>query len=116
MILASKELLHEANAPAAVRWNGHMADDVGASYGPDPMAFLSATPDEIILCGTRGQFRLPRAAIRKIGRGKMYPWCFSAVRLHHTLSSVPSELQFKPLGASWRDVLTRLEALGYPRG
>lgn len=91
-----------------------MADDVGSTYGPDPLAFLSATADEILLCGNRGSFRLPRAALRGIGRGGFYPWFFRAVRLQHAVAGYPRELQFKPLGVAPREVLERLRALGYP--
>jgi hypothetical protein len=108
--------VHQTNASSAVRWEGHMADDVGATYGPEPLAFLSATAEELFLGSSRGQFRLPRASIKKVGRGNMYPWCFCAVRLHHTVDGVPAQLQFKPLGVHWREVLAQLHGLGYPRG
>ena len=96
------------------RWEGHMSDDVAATFGPEPMAFLSATPDEIVLSGNRGTYQIPRAAVAKIGRGKMYPWFFSGVRIHHTIQRYPKELQFKPLGLHWRDVLRALREHGYP--
>ena len=91
-----------------------MADDVGSTYGPAPLAFLSATSDEILLCGNRGNFRLPRATVLKIGRGKMYPWFFRAVRIHHNARGLPVDLQFKPLGVHHREVLRQLRALDYP--
>jgi hypothetical protein len=98
------------------RWLGHMADDIASTYGPEPLAFLMASPDALVLSGTRGTFRLPRAAVTKLGRGKMYPWFFSALRIHHAVSSYPSALQFKPLGAHWREVQAKLKSLGYPVG
>ena len=96
------------------KWHGHMADDVGATYGPEPLASLTATTDALVLTGTRGTFRIPRADVRKLGRGKMYPWLFSAIRIHHAVRAIPAELQFKPLGMRPRDVLTQLRQLGYP--
>lgn len=91
-----------------------MADDVGATYGQEPLAFLTATTDELLLSGNRGTFRLPRAAIVKIARGRMYPWLFSAVRFQHTVPGFPVDLQFKPLDAKPREVLDVLRSLGYP--
>lgn len=91
-----------------------MSDDVAATFGPEPMAFLSATPDEIVLSGSRGTYCLPRSAVVKIGRGKMYPWFFSGVRLQHTVENFPATLQFKPIDGHWRDVAQALRELGYP--
>lgn len=91
-----------------------MSDDVGATYGVKPMAYLSASPDEIVISGTRGTHRLPRAAITKIGRGKLYPWFFAGIRIRHTLTAVPSELQFKPMDVERVEVLGALRSLGYP--
>ena len=91
-----------------------MCDGEGATYGPTPLAFLSATPDELLLCGNRGSFRLSRNAVRKLGRGGLYPWFFSALRIHHTVPNYPRELQFKPMEARPRDVLERLKQMGYP--
>ena len=98
------------------RWLGHMADDVGSTYGPEPLAFLTASTDAIVLSGTRGTFRVPRAAVTKLGRGKMYPWFFSGLRIHHRVPGCPSDLQFKPLFAHWREVQVKLKSLGYPVG
>lgn len=91
-----------------------MADDVAATYGPEPLASLTATADELVLTGPRGTFRVSRPAVRKLGRGKMYPWFFAAVRIHHDAPNLPRDLQFKPLGLAPRDVLAQLRALGYP--
>ncbi len=99
---------------APQRWDGHMSDDVAATFGPEPMAFLSATPDEIVLSGSRGTYRIPRSAVVKVGRGKMYPWFFSGVRLHHSVKNFPATLQFKPSGQPWREVAHALRELGYP--
>lgn len=98
----------------AIRWEGHMCDDVGATSGIEPLAFLSATREELLLCGNRGTFRIPRTAMVKVGRGKLYPWFFRAVRLHHTVQGFPRDLQFKPMNAKPADVLSRLQSLGYP--
>ena len=98
----------------AVTWHGHMADDVGSTYGHEPLAKLVADRDLLILEGTRGTFQLPRITITKLGRGKMYPWFFSAVRIHHNVVLFPRELQFKPLETKPRDVLNRLRDMGYP--
>ena len=100
--------------PGTYRWDGHMSDDVGATFGVQPMAYLSATRDEIVISGSRGTHRVPRTAITKISRGKMYPWFFAGIRVRHTLSAVPAELQFKPMGVHWRDVLRALRELGFP--
>lgn len=102
------------NAAQPHKWPGHMADDVASTFGPDPHATLAATPDELILTSTRGNFRLPRVAVTKLGRGNFYPWLFSAVRIHHNVPGYPSALQFKPLGTKPNDVRIQLRALGYP--
>lgn len=91
-----------------------MADDIGATFGHQPLASLTATADALVLTGTRGNFRVPRSAIKKLGRGNMYPWLFSAVRIHHSVPGYPTELQFKPLGLRPREVLAQLRRLGYP--
>lgn len=91
-----------------------MADDVAATYGREPMATLTVTADGLTLNGTRGNFRLPRTAITKLGRGTFYPWFFAAVRIHHNVPSYPKNLQFKPLVQKPRDLLAQLKALGYP--
>lgn len=93
-----------------------MADDVAATYGPEPMATLTATPDGLALNGTRGNFRLPRSDIAKVGRGTLYPWIFGAVRIHHTIPGYPANLQFKPLHLKPRELLAQLKALGYAIG
>jgi hypothetical protein len=97
-----------------LKWEGHMADDVAATYGPEPMALLIANADSLYLSSPRGNFRLPRSAVKKLGRGKFYPWFFSAVRLHHTVAGYPRSLQFKPLRLRPREVLDQLRTLGYP--
>jgi hypothetical protein len=100
--------------PGSRTWEGHMADDVGATYGSAPMAALSATTDALVLSGGRGNFRVPRAAVTKVGRGKLYPWLFAAVQIHHTVPGISRELQFKPLNVKPREVLDQLRTLGYP--
>lgn len=91
-----------------------MADDVGNTYGPEPMASLTASADLLVLHGTRGTHRIPRSAVTKISRGKMYPWLFKGIRIHHNVAGLPRDLQFQPLSGSWRDVQAQLKALGYP--
>lgn len=108
-----------ANAPqimdaTSFRWEGHMSDGVGATYGPEPMAFLSATATELVLSGPRGTFPLARAHVMKLGRGRMYPWFFAGIRIHHKAPKCPEELQFKPMGAQTRDIFAQLRSLGYP--
>ena len=103
-----------ASTEAGVKWEGHMADDVAATFGPDPLALLIATTDSLYLSSTRGNFRLPRNAVVGLGRGKFYPWFFSAVRIHHTIPGYPKALQFKPLRVPPREVLKQLHLLGYP--
>jgi len=93
-----------------------MADDVGSTYGPDPLASLTATTDLLILSSTRGTFRIPRNAVTKLSRGKMYPWFFKGLRLHHAAPGCPANLQFQPLSGHWREVQVQLKALGYPVG
>lgn len=100
--------------PGELRWDGHMSDGVAATYGPTPMAFLSATPEGLLLSGNRGTFQVPRSAVTKVGRGKMYPWFFRGVRIRHTISKYPADLQFQPMDAHWREVVAQLKALGYP--
>lgn len=95
-------------------WKGHMADDVGSTYGPDPLAALTVTPDGLVLIGNRGTFRIPRDRIVRLGRGDFYPWFFGAVRIHHAVPGYPGSLQFKPLGLKPREVLAKLRELGYP--
>jgi hypothetical protein len=109
----SSEFLQPA-APGELRWPGHMADDVGNTYGPEPMASLTATADLLVLHGTRGTFRLPKAAVVKLGRGKMYPWMFKGLRIHHRIHGISADLQFQPLDGNWREVQARLKDLGYP--
>jgi hypothetical protein len=91
-----------------------MADDIGATYGAEPLATLTATNEALVLSGTRGTYAVPRAAITRIGRGKMYPWFFSAVRIHHRAPKLPAELQFKPMTVAWREVVQHLGSMGYP--
>lgn len=93
-----------------------MADDVAATFGPEPMAYLCATADELVLSGSRGTYQIPRGAVTRIGRGKLYPWFFSAVRIHHSMSKFPRDLQFKPLGLNWREVVKALGEIGFPVG
>ena len=116
MKIAQKETESVAGIPNSTdsRWEGHMSDGVGATYGPKPLAFLNANSDELLLSGNRGTFRLPRASVLKLGRGSMYPWCFGGIRIRHNISNFPADLQFKPMGARSRDILDRLRALGYP--
>lgn len=95
-------------------WSGHMADDIAATYGPDPLANLTATADFLHLTSTRGNFRMPRAAVTRLGCGNFYPWFFAAMRIHHTVSGYPRSLQFKPLGLKPRELMTKLRELGYP--
>lgn len=91
-----------------------MTDGIGATYGDKPLAFLAATATDLHLCGNRGDFLIPRASIRKLGRSGFYPWFFAGVRIHHSIANFPHELQFKPMGAERREILERLRALGYP--
>lgn len=94
-------------------WPGHLADDIAATDGPDPLANLAATADALNLISTRGNFRLPRSAVTKVGRGTFYPWFFGAVRIHHTVTGYPRNLQFKPLREKPATVRATLRALGY---
>lgn len=91
-----------------------MADDVSATDGPEPMALLIATSDSLFLSSTRGNFKIPRNAVTKIGKGKFYPWFFSAVRIHHSVREVPATLQFKLLRVKPAEVMVALRSLGYP--
>ncbi|MGH7946092.1 MAG: hypothetical protein ACREH8_03130 [Opitutaceae bacterium] len=109
----SAEYLQSA-APGELRWPGHMSDDVGSTYGPEPLASLTATAETLVLSATRGTFRVPRSAVTKLGRGKMYPWFFKGLRIHHRVAGYPTDLQFQPLGIHWREVQAQLKALGYP--
>jgi hypothetical protein len=114
MNVASNQSWNPSAIPNDFKWDGHMADDVAATYGSKPLATLIATRERLILSGTRGTFEFPRAVIQKLGRGGFYPWFFSAMRIHHTVDRFPRNLQFKPLGLKWQKVLTELRGLGYP--
>lgn len=97
-------------------WEGHMAEDGGSTSGPVPCASLTANVSELCIRGTRGEFHVPRSAIRKISKGKLYPWLFQAVQIHHSLPRCSAELQFKPTSTKLQDVLNQLRELGYPVG
>jgi hypothetical protein len=105
-----------ASAPEAntCRWDGHMSDGIGSTYGPAPLAHLSAGPEYLVLTGTRGNFLLPRSVVIKLGKGGLYPWFFRGIRIRHRIASFPEELLFKPMGIRERDILARLRELGYP--
>jgi hypothetical protein len=107
----------DRNQPLAageIRWNGHMTNGVGTTFGPEPMASLIATSDEIVLSGKLGVFRIPRAAVKKIRRSSLYPWFFAGVRIYHSVPTLPDELQFKPLETHRRAVIQQLATFGYP--
>lgn len=91
-----------------------MSDGVGSTFGVEPLAHLTADGEHLVLAGTRGNFRIPRAAVTKLGRGGFYPWFFGGIRIHHNLATLPEELVFKPMGARERDILAHLAGLGYP--
>jgi len=91
-----------------------MSDGVGATSGINPCAVLSANADEIWLVGTRGDFRIQRSAVVKIGHGQFYPWFFQGVRIRHRIAGIPPDLQFKPILGRARDILAQLKALGFP--
>lgn len=98
----------------ALRWEGHMADDVASTYGSEPCAALTATPDELRLKGNRGDFRLPRSAITRISRGGLYPWFFKGIRIRHLNTKISSNLQFRTLTGKTNHLLAQLKTLGYP--
>jgi hypothetical protein len=99
-----------------LRLDGHMCDGVGTTAGPEPGAVLCANADEIWLKGRRGDFRIPRSGVVRIGRGRMYPWFFRGIRIRHNIAGFPSELQFGPFVGSTRDLIAKLKSLGYPTG
>jgi hypothetical protein len=92
-----------------------MADDVAATYGPDPLALLIATEQRLYLSSSRGNYSFPRESVLRVGRGKFYPWFFSAVRIHHRIPGFPGSVQFKPLRVPVADVLAQLHQMGYPK-
>lgn len=102
-----------AGMDSADSWPGHMADLVGATYGPTPMASMTVTADELLVKGTLGTFRLDKGSVRKVGSGRMYPWFFRAVRIRGTCGNQDVDIQFKPLSVTHRAILQRLRALGY---
>ncbi len=91
-----------------------MADDVAATFGPEPGATLTATAATLHLKGNRGDFLLPLAAVVSIGRGGFYPWLFKGVRIRHRIAGFPKNLQFLDPATSSRDLLRQLGSLGYP--
>jgi len=93
-----------------------MCDGVGTTAGPEPGAVLCANADEIWLKGRRGDFHLPRSAVVKVGRGRMYPWFFRGIRIRHNVAGYPAELQFGPFVGATRAILAQLKSLGYPTG
>ena len=95
---------------------GHMSDGVGTTFGPEPGATLTATPEELRLTGKRGDFRLPREAVAKLGRTSVYPWFFRGVRIRHRIAGYPETLQFLPMEGDTRQLLSRLRTLGFPAG
>jgi hypothetical protein len=114
MMNAAQSSPNNFESTSQLSWPGHMADDIAATYGPEPMANLTATAESLNVSSTRGNFRVPRTAVTKLGRGNFYPWFFSAIRIHHTVQGYPRSLQFKPLGLKPREVLMKLRDLGYP--
>jgi hypothetical protein len=113
---ADPKLFLPTDVPASegLKWEGHMADDVASTYGPEPMAVLLASADSLYLSSSRGNFRIPRSAVVRLGRGNFYPWFFSALRIHHQVAGYPRSLQFKPLHTTWRQVIAELKQLGFP--
>jgi hypothetical protein len=97
------------------KWPGHMATDIAATFGPDPFATLTATSEALVVSGTLGTFRVPRSAVKRIGRGTLYPWFFGAVRIHHNIPGFPDALQFKPIELKPREIIEQVAGLGYPR-
>lgn len=101
-------------ATADFRWAGHMANGTGATYGLPPASSLHATANELVLSGPLGTFRFARSEVLKLGRGGMYPWFFSGIRIHHRNAGYPAELQFKAQEVARGEVIGRLRGLGYP--
>ena len=91
-----------------------MSNGLGATYGLEPVACLTASATELVLSGPLGNFHIPRAGITKLGRAGLYPWCFNGVRIHHKNPKWPDELQFKSLATKSRAILSQLKTLGYP--
>lgn len=59
VILDQRPILTAANVRGdEIKWPGQMADEIANTYGPEPLASLIATAHEIVLSGTRGNFRL----------------------------------------------------------
>jgi hypothetical protein len=102
------------NAATAVTWQGHTTNGVGTTYGAEPMATLTATPDQISVECPLGDFTLPKGSVIRITRGRLYPWMFGGLRFVHNMGGVPDELQFKPSETSSKSILERLRELGYP--
>lgn len=91
-----------------------MADDIGATFGPEPCATLEADASTLQLRSTRGNFSIPRQAVVSIGRGGLYPWFFRGIRLRHRQPGIPTHLQFKPMHSERGSVVDALASLGYP--
>jgi hypothetical protein len=103
----------EGNANS-LRWEGHMSDGAGSTFGAEPCAVLLVNADEIWLKGNRGDFHIPRKAVVRVGRGPMYPWFFRGIRIRHNIEKFPAYLQFRPMVGGIHEILTQLKALGFP--
>jgi len=91
-----------------------MSDGVAATFGPVPGAVLTANTDELWLKGNRGDFRIPRSAVVKIGRGGFYPWFFRGVGIRNNVKGFPAFLQFTPMDGKDRAIRDQLKSLGFP--
>jgi hypothetical protein len=91
-----------------------MSDGIGTTGGPGPGAVLCANTDELWLKGRRGDFHLPRNAVVRIGRSRLYPWFFRGISIRHNVPGFPSDLKFGPWTDKSGELLAQLKSLGFP--
>lgn len=91
---------------------GARLDSTNATY---PFATLAATADAIRLTSLGAEYVFPKEQIRSLAK---YSGLFSTgLQIHHRVSSSPHFVVFwmSPFGgsAAFREIKTRLQALGY---
>lgn len=91
-----------------------MSDGSTATHGHAALATLTASANELIVSGQLGTFRIPRAAVTRIGRGKWYPWLFAGIVIYHKVPGCASALPSSAIGTLARGLRQKLADFGYP--